>query len=170
MFISPVILQAGPKQPLPSNQQDSDTAFSGILDTEQTCIRRMVDTIFDNGQMAIDYITDVLPGSEAWMRVHAYDFLEGEFPVIYNLKRPEHLMDDPRWQEIQNTPFRKAIETVGSLLTDAALIFTISQAITSSDCRHEVTPPDAAAKRSNHSAHVMAYGHADQALSHLSNS
>ncbi len=139
--------------------------FLGGFDPGQ----KTIDTIFDNGQVAIDYITDVMPGGEAWMRVHAYDLLEGEFPVIYNLKRPEHLMDDPRWQEIQNTPFRKAIETIGSLLADAALIFTISQAITSSDCRHEALPPDAAAKRSSHSAHVMAYGHAVQTRSHLSN-
>ncbi len=117
--------------------------------------KKTVDTIFDNGQVAIDYITDVLPGGEAWMRVHAYDFSEGEFPVIYNLKRPKHLPDDPRWQEIQNTPFRKAIETVGSLLADAALIFTISQAITSSDCRHEALSPDVTAKHSNHFAPVM---------------
>ena len=97
----------------------------------------VIDTIFDNGQVAIDYITDVIPGGEAWMRVHAYDMTRGHFPVFYNLKTPEHFPDDQRWENIRNTPFRKAVETIGSLLADAAMIYTLSQGITASDSRHE---------------------------------
>ena len=97
--------------------------------------RVAVDTIFDNGQVAIDYITDVIPGGEAWMRVHASHIIDGRFPVLYNLQTPEHFTEDLRWETIQNTPFRKSIETIGSLLADAALIFLVSQGITISDSR-----------------------------------
>ncbi len=99
--------------------------------------RVAVDTIFDNGQVAIDYITDVVPGGEAWMRVHAWDIEGGHLPVIYNLKTPEQFPDDQRWEFVSNTPFRKSIETIGSLLADAALVYTLSQGITSSDSRHK---------------------------------
>ena len=100
--------------------------------------RTVVDTIFDNGQVAVAYITDVLPGGEAWMRVHAWDISAGHWPVLYNLETPEHFSDDNRWQVIRSTPFRKSIETIGSLLADAALIYCVSHGITSSDSsRHE---------------------------------
>jgi hypothetical protein len=99
--------------------------------------RILVDTIFDNGQVAVDYITDVVPGGEAWMRVHAWDIAEGHWPVIYNLETPEHFPHDQRWMAVRNTPFRKSIETMGSMLADAALIYCISHGITSSDSRHE---------------------------------
>ncbi len=97
--------------------------------------RVAVDTIFDNGQVAIDYITDVIPGGEAWMRVHASHIIDGRFPVLYNLHTPEHFAEDLRWETIQNTPLRKSIETIGSLLADAALIFLVSQGVTISDSR-----------------------------------
>lgn len=95
----------------------------------------IIDTIFDNGQVAVDYITDVLPGGEAWMRVHAADITDGKFPILYNLKMPANVPHDVRWKTIHNTPFRKSIETIGSLLADAAMIYMISQGITSSDNR-----------------------------------
>lgn len=84
---------------------------------------KVVTTIFDNGQVLIDYVTDCLPGGEAWMRVHAYNFDEEgtSLPVLYNLTLPERYASDPRWATVRNTPFRKAIETVGSILADLAL-------------------------------------------------
>lgn len=85
--------------------------------------RELVTTVFDNGQVLIDYITDCLPSGEAWMRVHAFEVNGGELmpPILYNLKLPERYGRDPRWATVRNTPFRKTIETVGSLLADVAL-------------------------------------------------
>ena len=83
----------------------------------------LVTTIFDSGQVAIDYITDCLPTGEAWMRVHGFQVNGGEVapPVLFNLTLPERYADDSRWSTIQNTPFRKTIETIGSLLADFGL-------------------------------------------------
>ncbi len=85
--------------------------------------RQLVTTIFDNGQVLIDYITDCLPSGEAWMRVHAFEVNSAELipPILYNLKLPERYGRDIRWSTVRNTPFRKTIETVGSLLADVAL-------------------------------------------------
>ncbi len=85
--------------------------------------KELVTTVFDNGQVLIDYITDCLPSGEAWVRVHAFDLHGGELnpPVLYNLKLPERYGRDTRWSTVRNTPFRKAIETVGSLLADVAV-------------------------------------------------
>jgi hypothetical protein len=85
--------------------------------------RELVTTVFDNGQVLIDYITDCLPSGEAWMRVHAFEVNGGELvpPILYNLKLPERYGRDSRWSTVRNTPFRKTIETVGSLLADVAL-------------------------------------------------
>lgn len=84
---------------------------------------KIVTEIFDNGQVIIDYVTDCLPGGDAWMRVHAYRAEGGELipPVFYNLTLPERYLADPRWTTVRNTPFRKAIETIGSLLADLAV-------------------------------------------------
>lgn len=85
--------------------------------------REIVTTIFDNGQVIIDYVTDCLPAGEAWMRVHGYRLdAEGAVPpILYNLQLPERYSGDARWATVRNTPFRKTIETVGSLLADFAL-------------------------------------------------
>lgn len=87
--------------------------------------RQLTTTIFDNGQVAIDYLTDILPTGEAWLRVHSPNFgnlNDAKAPVIYNIEMPEHYVEDVRWQYVRNTPFRKTIETIGSLLADAAAI------------------------------------------------
>ena len=87
--------------------------------------RKLTTTIFDNGQVAIDYLTDILPTGEAWLRVHSPNFSnvdDAKAPIIYNIEMPEHYVDDARWQYVRNTPFRKTIETIGSLLADAAAI------------------------------------------------
>ncbi len=82
--------------------------------------QKLTTTIFDNGQVAVSYLTDVAPGGEAWFRVHATGAKdEGlNMPIIYNLKTSEQGIDDPRWEAIHNTPFRKTVETVGTLLAD----------------------------------------------------
>ena len=93
--------------------------------------RKLTTTIFDNGQVAIDYLTDVLPSGEAWLRVHSGKLDPPdtvELPVVYNLKTPEHFPGDARWRYIRNTPFRKSIETIGSLLADAVTFQVMSKA------------------------------------------
>jgi hypothetical protein len=87
--------------------------------------RKLTTTIFDNGQVAVEYLTDILPAGDAWLRVHAPSFKELKFPIVYNLGMPEHFSGDVRWEYIRNTPFRKSIETIGSLLADVAAGLTI---------------------------------------------
>ncbi|MBN2468855.1 MAG: hypothetical protein JXD19_11975 [Deltaproteobacteria bacterium] len=99
--------------------------------------RQLVTTLFDNGQVVIDYITDCLPAGGAWMRVHAYGYDEGQFtpPLLYNLTLPEQYEGDSRWSTIRNTPFRKVIETIGSLLADAGVATATLHAIRASKKR-----------------------------------
>ena len=80
--------------------------------------RKATTAVFDNGQVAIDYLTDVLPGGEASIRVHSPDLENLEAPVLHNLNMPERNPDDTRWRYIRNTPFRKALETAGSIVFD----------------------------------------------------
>lgn len=84
--------------------------------------RKLTTTIFDNGQVMVEYLTDVIPSGDAWFRVHASSLLEGNVPILYNLQMPENAKGDARWQYVRNTPFRKTIETVGTLLADIAAI------------------------------------------------
>jgi hypothetical protein len=100
--------------------------------------RKLTTTIFDNGHLAIEYITDVIPSGDAWFRVHASNPSELKLPVLYNLKMPEHYEGDLRWEYVRNTPFRKTIETIGSLLTDAAAISLIGHTGCSSNRRNQI--------------------------------
>jgi hypothetical protein len=84
--------------------------------------RKLTTTIFDNGQVMVEYLTDIIPTGDAWFRVHASSLRDLEAPVLYNLKTPEYVKGDSRWRYVRNTPFRKTIETVGSLLADIATI------------------------------------------------
>jgi hypothetical protein len=86
--------------------------------------RKLTTKVFDNGQVAVSYLTDVIPGGEAWFRVHSPGKTEkgSMLPVYYNLKTSEQNIDDPRWATVRNTPFRKTIESVGALISDAAML------------------------------------------------
>lgn len=86
--------------------------------------RKLTTKVFDNGQVVVSYLTDVLPGGEAWFRVHSPgETEEGKMlPVYYNLNTSEQNIDDPRWATVRNTPFRKTIESVGALISDAAML------------------------------------------------
>ena len=102
--------------------------------------RKLTTNIFDNGQVAIDYITDILPMGEAWLRVHASklcNLRDPKLPILYNLSMPEHYTEDVRWQYVRNTPFRKTIETIGSLLADIVTVKLIGDAKGTSEERHE---------------------------------
>lgn len=96
-------------------------------------------TVFDNGQVVVDYLTDVLPGGNAWLRVHAAGPRgDMEPPVYFNLTTSEQGITDSRWSTVRNTPFRKTIETIGSLLSDAAIaVLTTHTFSPSSDQRHD---------------------------------
>lgn len=80
--------------------------------------RRLTTALFDNGQVLLDYLTDVLPFGEAWIRVHSADLKSPTPPVLCNTAKPEKYEGDRRWQYVRNTPFRKTIETIGALVTD----------------------------------------------------
>ncbi len=98
--------------------------------------RKLITTVFDNGQVAIDYMTDIVPTGEAWLRVHALnldDFKDPKVPILYNVQLPERFEDDARWSRVRNTPFRKTIETIGSLLADIAAVNLIGDMSWSSD-------------------------------------
>lgn len=84
--------------------------------------RELTTQVFDNGQVLMDYVTDVLPPGEAWVRVHSPDLKALEPPLVHNAQMPESGSEDERWAYVRNTPFRKTIETIGSLLSD---IFTL---------------------------------------------
>jgi hypothetical protein len=80
--------------------------------------RKLTTAVFDNGQVVLDYLTDIVPMGDAWVRVHSMDVTDLTLPVIENLQKEERSSSDLRWKTVRNTPFRKSIETVGSLLMD----------------------------------------------------
>ena len=84
--------------------------------------QEVVSKIFDNGQVAIDYLTDIMPFGEAWLRVHAMDLKNRQAPIVYNLQLPENFKGDARWEFVRNTDFRKRIETIGALLADVVTL------------------------------------------------
>jgi hypothetical protein len=95
--------------------------------------RKLTTSIFDNGQVMVEYLTDVIPSGEAWFRVHAASLTDLKPPVLYNLDMPEHSKSDTRWQYVRNTPFRKTIETIGTLLADIASIGLAGQTCVSTN-------------------------------------
>lgn len=80
--------------------------------------QQLTTEIFDKGQVSLDYLTDILPGGDAWIRVHSADFKTLEPPIVQNLNTPENTPKDSRWNYVRNTPVRKTLETVGSILMD----------------------------------------------------
>ncbi len=100
--------------------------------------QKLTTSIFDNGHVAIEYLTDIIPSGDAWLRVHASTLKDLKPPVLYNLKMPEFNHGDIRWEHVRNTPFRKAIETVGALLADGLTIALIGQTGCSSNRRNQV--------------------------------
>lgn len=89
--------------------------------------REITTAVFDNGQVVLDYLTDILPAGEASIRVHSMDFEEIAPPVGANLNMPEHSTEDTRWRFVRNTPLRKTIETVGSILMDIFSLLTLGK-------------------------------------------
>ena len=95
--------------------------------------RKLTTTIFDNGQVMVEYLTDIIPSGDAWFRVHAASLDKLAMPVLFNLQQPETSHGDSRWQYVKNTPFRKTIETIGTLLADITSIGLIGQTCVSTN-------------------------------------
>ena len=95
--------------------------------------RKLTTEIFDNGQVMVEYLTDVIPSGEAWFRVHAASLMDLKTPILFNLEKSEHSASDTRWQYVRNTPFRKTIETIGALLADIASIGFVGQTCVSTN-------------------------------------
>ena len=100
--------------------------------------QKLTTTIFDNGHVMVEYLTDIIPSGDAWLRVHASNLRHLQPPILYNLKVPERSTGDTRWQYIRNTPLRKKIESIGALLADAAAIGVLGQTAFSSNRHHQV--------------------------------
>ncbi len=80
--------------------------------------RKATTAIFDNTQVALDFITDVLPGGEASGRARSFKLAKGlkGLPIINNLTTPEKKDDEKEWKYVRNTSFRKVLETIPSLI------------------------------------------------------
>ena len=82
-------------------------------------VGQMVTTeVFDDTQVFIDFVTDVIPMGEAGDRTRAFTFKKGlkGLPIVYNITAPEQGMDDENWKYVRNTPFRKTIESVATFI------------------------------------------------------
>jgi len=98
--------------------------------------RKLTTALFDNGQVVLDYLTDILPSGDAWVRVHSLSLKDLKPPILYNAGLPENNPEDTRWKYVRNTPFRKTIETIGSLLTDVFSLKILGQFKWFSEERH----------------------------------
>jgi len=80
--------------------------------------RKATTAIFDNTQVAMDFLTDVLPGGEASIRARSFKLAKGlkGLPIINNITTPEKKDDEKDWKYVRNTNFRKVLETIPSLI------------------------------------------------------
>ncbi|MEP9411359.1 MAG: hypothetical protein HRF42_08120 [Candidatus Brocadia sp.] len=74
--------------------------------------------VFDDMQVLVDFVTDAVPMGEASTRTRTFTFKKGlkGFPVINNITSPEQGTKDENWKYVRNTPFRKAIESIATLV------------------------------------------------------
>jgi len=81
--------------------------------------REATTAIFDNTQVAMDFLTDILPGGEARQRSRSFKLAKGikGLPIINNLTTPEGAdTNEKEWKYVRNTSFRKVIESIPSLI------------------------------------------------------
>ncbi|KKL92832.1 hypothetical protein LCGC14_1880780, partial [marine sediment metagenome] len=80
--------------------------------------RKATTAIFDNTQVVLDFVTDVMPGGEASGRTRSFKLAKGlkGLPIIYNITTDEKEAKELSWRYVRNTNFRKVIETVSSLI------------------------------------------------------
>ncbi len=69
-------------------------------------------------QVLVDFVTDVIPMGEAGSRTRAFALKKGikGLPLINNITSPEQGIKDENWKYVRNTPFRKAIESMATLI------------------------------------------------------
>jgi hypothetical protein len=81
--------------------------------------RKITTAVFDNTQVVMDFVTDVIPGGDASARTRSFDLAKGlkGLPIINNLTKPEGVQDGQDWRYVRNTRFRKVIETIPSLMS-----------------------------------------------------
>ena len=74
--------------------------------------------VFDDTQVFINFVTDVIPMGEAGSRTHAFTFKKGlkGLPVVHNITSPEQGIEDEKWKYVRNTPLRKTIESVATFI------------------------------------------------------
>lgn len=80
--------------------------------------------VFDNTQVALDFLTDALPGGKGRGRVYAFKLDKGikGLPLIHNLTTPEQGADEADFRHVRNTSFRKTIETISSIIPIGAVM------------------------------------------------
>ena len=80
--------------------------------------RKITTAVFDNTQVVMDFVTDVIPGGDASVRTRSFKLAKGlkGLPIINNLTTPEKKQDEKDWRYVRNTSFRKVIETIPSLI------------------------------------------------------
>lgn len=110
-----------------------DTAFAAINLAESVpdatignfkAGQKITTEVFDDTQVLVDFVTDVIPTGEASSRTRAFSFKKGikGLPLVHNLTEPEKNAEskdnkkDENWKYVRNTPFRKTIESVASLI------------------------------------------------------
>ncbi len=73
--------------------------------------RKATTAVFDNTQVALDFVTDVIPGGDASARTRSVKLAKGlkGLPIINNLTTPEKKQDEKDWRYVRNTRFRKVI-------------------------------------------------------------
>ncbi|GAX60077.1 ABC-type multidrug transport system, permease component [Candidatus Scalindua japonica] len=80
--------------------------------------RKVTTALFDNTQVVMDFVMDVIPGGDASMRTRSFKLSKGfkGLPIINNITTPEVKQDEKEWKYVRNTSFRKIIETIPSLI------------------------------------------------------
>lgn len=76
--------------------------------------REATTEIFDDTQVFVDFVTDVIPTGEAGSRTHAFSFRNGlkGLPIVHNITMPEQGNEGENWKYVRNTPLRKTVESV----------------------------------------------------------
>ena len=104
---------------------------------------RLVTKTFDNAQVVLSYVMDILPYGDAWSRVLSPGSADQglALPLAFNLNSPVTGIQDSNWVRVRNTPFRKTIETAGSVVTSALSFFIPNWAFPKPAGTGEKTPP-----------------------------
>lgn len=82
-------------------------------------VGRVVTTeVFDDTQVLVDFVTDVIPTGEAGSRTRAFTFKKGikGFPIVNNITTPEQGTEEENWMYVRNTTLRKTIESMATLI------------------------------------------------------